>query len=312
LAAKQDREALRQGHARNRLRELPPPGRAPFGYRRNRNRYIIDRHTAPIVKDFFDRFLLYGSLRGAVRYLAAKHHKKISVSTAQRWLSNPVYRGDTGYHNGDRILDTHPAILTRAEAAQIDRLLHQNRQLPARTASAQRSLAGLVKCGHCQIEYSITSTAGKYIYFRPTKCPLESKCGCIPYDLVLQMTIDRICRDLPIAISRMDGLDPATTRSGLIDRIQFIQQQIDTSDLEIEDRYRLKTDISQLQQQLATLSPINLVALSQAVSIPQFWLDLSESERRFYFREFIRSITSLCHNGELDLKLQFNFEPRSS
>lgn len=31
-------------------------------------------------------------------------------------------------------------------------------------------------------------------------------------------------------------------------------------------------------------------AIAQAVSLRQFWLDLSESERRFYFREFIQRI----------------------
>jgi hypothetical protein len=35
---------------------------------------------------------------------------------------------------------------------------------------------------------------------------------------------------------------------------------------------------------------VNLQELSRSVAIPQFWLDLSEAERRFFFREFIRRI----------------------
>ena len=64
LEHSQRRRRLRQGHARNRLKALPPPGKAPYGYRRGKERYILDRSTAPVVKDFFERFLLFGSLRG--------------------------------------------------------------------------------------------------------------------------------------------------------------------------------------------------------------------------------------------------------
>lgn len=43
---------IRQGHARNRLNTAPPPGRVPYGYRRGKGKYIIDRTTSPVVKDF--------------------------------------------------------------------------------------------------------------------------------------------------------------------------------------------------------------------------------------------------------------------
>ena len=69
LHQEQRSRKLRQGHARSRLNAHPPPGKAPYGYRRGKERYIIDRSTAPVVKEFFEHFLLYGSLRGAVRYL---------------------------------------------------------------------------------------------------------------------------------------------------------------------------------------------------------------------------------------------------
>ncbi|VEP17701.1 Resolvase family protein (fragment) [Hyella patelloides LEGE 07179] len=88
---------LKQGHARNRLKTLPPPGKAPYGYRRGQDKYIIDKSTAPVVKDFFERFILFGSLRGAVRYLEKRYGKKIAPSTGKNWLTNPVYRGDLKY-----------------------------------------------------------------------------------------------------------------------------------------------------------------------------------------------------------------------
>lgn len=314
---------LRQGHARNRLKSLPPPGKAPYGYRRGKDRYILDRSTAPVVKEFFEQFLLYGSLRGAVRYLEKKYGKKISVSTGRRWLTNPIYRGDIAYHNGEILSDTHSPILNREEAAQIDRLLRRNRRLPPRTASAPRSLAGLVVCGECQSHMTVTSVTirrktQEYLYLRPISCPKQPKCSAIAYEKVLDFTIQNICQELPLAVASMnapslDGVKqsfssqierkqdileqlPALTASGVLD--------VETADLRA---YKIRTEISQLRSHLAALPPVNLKAIAQAVSIPQFWNDLSESERRFYFREFIRQIEITRQEKEWQLQLIFIF-----
>jgi DNA invertase Pin-like site-specific DNA recombinase len=314
---------IRQGYARNRLKALPPPGKAPYGYRRGKDRYILDRSTAPVVKEFFEQFLLYGSLRAAVRYLEKKYSKKISVSTGRRWLTNPIYRGDLGYQNGEVISDTHTPILNREEAAQIDRLLRRNRRLPPRTASAARSLAGLVVCGECQSHMTVTSVTRprkdqEYLYLRPISCPEHPKCRAIAYEKVLDNTIQRICQELPRAVAGMnvpslDGVKqslssqiankqdileqlPALTTSGVLDS--------ETAELRA---YKLRTEISQLRSRLWALPPVNLQAIAQAVSIPQFWCDLSESERRFYFREFIRQIEIMRQDKAWDLQLVFIF-----
>jgi DNA invertase Pin-like site-specific DNA recombinase len=315
---------MRQGHARNRLKSLPPPGKAPYGYRRSKDKYTIDRSAAPVVKDFFERFTIYGSLRGAVRYLEQKYNKKIAASTGLRWLSNPVYRGDTSYSsNGEVISDTHAAILSRDEAAQIDRLLRRNRRLPPRTASAPRSLAGLVKCDRCGQNLTVTTVSApsrieKYVYLRPTDCDRDPKCKSILYDRVLNITIDRICEDLPIAVNQiempnLDGVKAAISEdiSNKQQAIERLPELISSGILNRETAelrtYKLKTEISKLQSQLATFPPVNLQSLAQAVSIPQFWLDLSESERRFYFREFIKSIEIDPQVDNLDLHLRFIF-----
>jgi hypothetical protein len=72
---------------------------------------------------------------------------------------------------------------------------------------------------------------------------------------------------------------PTLESQGLLDP-QIIELQI----------YKFKTEIAQLQKQLDQLPPEELKKIIKAVAIPQFWLDLSEIERRFYFREFIRQI----------------------
>ncbi len=323
IQQEQQRRKLRLGHSRNRLAGKPPPGKAPYGYRRGQDRYLLDRSTAPVVKDFFEQFLLYGSLRGAVRYLEKKYGKKIAVTTGRRWLTNPVYRGDLTSSQGQTLTNTHTPILSRDEAAQIDRLLKRNRALPPRTASAPRSLAGLVRCHHCRSRYRVTRTTqrGKkpdYLYLRPVQCLGGKDCGGLAYGEVLAAAIASVCRDLPQAVARMPAGDFGGEIRAKIARHQEILTQL--PDLEAQGildpetaqlrRYQLQTEIAQAQAQLAQLPPENLGAIAQTVSISQFWWDLSEPERRFYFREFIREIAIHRPTGEpWFLSLVFIFAP---
>lgn len=314
---------IRQGHARNRLEAAPPPGKAPYGYKRSKGKYIIDRTTAPVVKDFFDNFLLYGSLRGAVLYLAKKYNKKISVTTGKRWLINPVYRGDTAYQNDEIISATHTPIISKDEAAQVDRLLRRNSRLPSRTASAPRSLAGLVVCGECQSHMTITRVAirrqdKEYLYLRPISCARNPKCRSICYQDVLDKTITLVCSDLPLAVAGMNFPQLDIVKNNLENTItqqqQILEQLpklIDNGVLDVETAklrtYKVRTEISALQAKLASLPPVSLRSVVQAVSIPQFWLDLSESERRFYLREFIRKIEIMRQDNEWELRIVFIF-----
>jgi DNA invertase Pin-like site-specific DNA recombinase/predicted metal-binding protein len=205
--------ALRQGHARNRLHALPPPGKAPYGYRKGKDRYLIDKSTAPVVKDFFERFLLFGSLRDAVRYLERTYNKKIAVSTAHHWLTNPVYRGDLGYKNNQIIPNTHVAIISRQEAAQIDRILRRNSILPSRSVSSPHCLAGLVFCGLCQAKMRVNSVTehnkkSEYLYLTPVSCPQNPPCKSLNYDQVLKQIIKQICQELPLTIANINIPSP--------------------------------------------------------------------------------------------------------
>jgi DNA invertase Pin-like site-specific DNA recombinase len=314
---------IRQGHANNRLQAAPPPGRVPYGYKRSQSKYIIDKTTAPVVKDFFENFLLYGSLRGAVKYITKKYNKKISVTTGKRWLKNPVYRGDTAYKNGEIISNTHTAIVTREEAAQIDRLLRRNSRLPSRSASAPRSLAGIVVCHNCQSSMTITRVTTRkkdreYLYLRPISCPKQPKCRAICYQEVLEKTIAAVCRDLAQAVAGINSPQIDVIKNNLTDEIsrqqqvlELLPELVETGILDGETAkiraYKLRTEISSLQAKLATLPPVNLSSVAQSVSIPQFWFDLSESERRFYLREFIRQIEIVRQDNHWELRIIFIF-----
>ena len=313
---------LQKGQALRRMKALPPPGKAPYGYRRGKDCYIIDRSTAPIIKDFFEQFLLFGSLRGAVNYLAKKYGKKISVSTASRWLKNPVYRGDLKYKNNEIISNTHVAILSREEAAQIDRLLGRNQKLSSKTASAKHSLVGLVscqKCHHSMIINHVTQRNKKkdYLYIRPQNCPLQPQCKAIPYQEVLQKTIDYICENFPKKVNSFDPQKIETYKNKIkheVDQKQDIINQLyslvqsnilDEQTAQLR-RYNLNVEISKLRSQLEQLPPENLKNIADAVSLPRFWQDLSEAERRFYFREFIRQIY-IEQTSKVEWKLEVTF-----
>lgn len=315
---------LKQGHARNRLKTLPPPGKAPYGYRRGQDRYIIDKSTAPVVKDFFERFLLFGSLRGAVKYLEKRYGKKIAPSTGKNWLTNPVYRGDLQYKNKEIISNTHAAIIDRESAAQIDRLLRRNSKLASRTASAPRSLAGLVICQECQLNLKISLVSQRnkkqeYLYLRCPDCPQQPKCKAIAYQDILQQIITKICTELPQAVAQLEQPNIEVIKAKLNQQIKekhnllnqletLVKQNIldqETADLR---RYKIQTEISTLENQLNQLPPVNLKAIAKTVSFPQFWYDLSEAERRFYFREFIKQIEIIRFDLKTwDLKLVFIF-----
>ncbi|WP_107667580.1 recombinase family protein [Cyanothece sp. BG0011] len=311
--------SLKKGQALTRIKALPPPGKAPYGYRRGKDCYIIDRSTAPIIKDFFEQFLLFGSLRGAVNYLAKRYGKKISVSTGSRWLKNPVYRGDLKYKNNEIISNTHMPILSREEAAQIDRLLGRNRKLSSKTASAKHSLVGLVSCQKCHQSMSINHVTQRkkkkdYLYIRPQNCPLTPQCKAIPYQEVLQKTIDYICQNFPKKVKNFDPQKIATYKNkiqtqieekkDIINQLSFLVKSniLDDQTANLR-RYHLNLEMSQLRSQLEQLPPENLKKIADAVSLPRFWQDLSEAERRFYFREFIRQIYI-----EQTSKVQWNLE----
>ncbi|MEG3438150.1 recombinase family protein [Pannus brasiliensis CCIBt3594] len=316
---------LKEGHARNRLKALPPPGKAPYGYRRGKDRYLLDRTTAPVVKDFFDRFLLTGSLRGSVKYLEKRYGKKISVSSARDWLTNPVYRGDLLYLNREIIPDTHAPILSREEAAGIDRLLRNHRLFAPRSASAPRSLAGLVACAECGSRMTVTrvnrrGSEREYLYLRSRECPRQPKCPAIDYDRFLNSTIEKICQDLPVAIARLSLPDLGGIKGEIEGNIQknrdILQKLADLQREGILDEetanlraYKLNNEIARLQARLDQLPPGNLPVIAREVAFPQFWRDLSESERRFYFREFIRrvEIDRSAENGEWAVRLVFVF-----
>jgi DNA invertase Pin-like site-specific DNA recombinase len=319
----QQSQRIRAGHAQNRLKAVPPPGKAPYGYRRGKDRYALDRAAAAVVKQFFDAFLMYGSLSGAVRHIGRKCNKQISVATGHRWLTNPAYRGDLVYRNGDRISDTHVPIISRDEAAQVDRLLRRNRLLPKRSASAPHALAGLVKCQVCQsgmvtVKVSAPRRSRVYLYLRPMACPEQPRCQSLPYAAVLDRAIAQICHVLPQAISAAPLPNIEALQQNFYTQLQ--QKEItlreleelvarDVLDLQTAElrAYKVRTEIAAIKAKLAQIPPVNLQALAKTVSNPSFWAELSDAECRFYLRELVNWIEITRQPGGWGCQVQLVF-----
>lgn len=96
-------------------------------------------------------------------------------------------------------------------------------------------------------------------------------------------------------------------KQAIIQQLQQLKKDgiLDTETVQLR-RYKLHGEIAALEAKLAQLPPVNLVAIATTVSISQFWWDLSETERRFYFREFIRKI-AISRTGTKDWDLQLVF-----
>jgi len=312
------RDRIRQGHARQRHQAHPPPGRAPYGYRRGHDRYIIDRQAAPVVRALFERFSIYGSLQDVVRYLDRQFGKRISTTTARRWLSHPVYRGDLRFGTGKQaeiIRDTHAPLISRDEAAQVDRLLKRNRQLAPRSASAPRALAGLVRCATCQTRLRVTSVrprhpatpstkSAEYCYLSPIACPQTDRCPGWRYEAVLEQTIAQLCDTFRQQVEQLSETALAVPQAiaaqltTVIAQKQAVLEQLpdllaqgilDEESLALRS-YNLRREIADLAQQQAQLPPVNLREIAATLSHPLFWADLTEPERRFYLREFVQEI----------------------
>ena len=162
----------------------------------------------------------------------------------------------------------------------------------------------------------VASRQAEYLYLRPTACPNQPKCQAIAYGEVLEKTIQQICCDLPVAVGHVpsfEGMKPGimaqiAAKQGILEQIPalVINGVLDDETAELR-AYKVRTEIAVLQARAAQLPPENLKTIAQVVSLPQFWLDLSEAERRFYFREFLRQIRLVRTEESWNIQLVFIF-----
>ena len=138
---------------------------------------------------------------------------------------------------------------------------------------------------------------------------------------MLEATIARICEDLTEVLKGVSSQNlarPTAIEAGLqaeVDRRQRIIDQLPQLEadgiLDAETvtlrSYNLRVEIADIEQQRQQLPPVNLQETLAMLSFPQFWYDLSEVERRFYLREFVREISVHRDGDRWWLTLTFAF-----
>jgi hypothetical protein len=145
----------------------------------------------------------------------------------------------------------------------------------------------------------------------------QAQCASLRYEEILERTIEQICQRLPPAVAGMKSPQLDQIKAQIVAEIaakkqileqinQLEHQQILDAETAQLRRYKLRVEIANLQDNLAPLPPKNLRSIAASVSLKQFWLDLSEPERRFYFREFIRAI-EIVHWSTSDWSVQLRF-----
>lgn len=183
-------ENIKRGKAYKRDKNRPLGGIAPFGYRWNADKtaYEIDPVTGPIARSWFDAYLSGGSLNSIVKLATSQGYPR-SRSGIGVILRNPIYQGHLayikgGYTNRDRKrginqrqkpkdlrYNTHPAIITAAEAKEIERRLSENRRYWGASSKSMRySVSGLAVCAKCGYKMALSSILNsnkiRYHYFR--------------------------------------------------------------------------------------------------------------------------------------------------
>lgn len=169
-------ERVRHGKAYHRQQLRPFGPKAPFGYRwtADRSNFELDPDAAPTARLVLDRFLATGEVIKTLRYAMTLPHNRLTTSVGLRaWLHNPALIGARCYGSVESIrdssgkqrkrnrppgcyeqviADTHPALISPLEHAQIRAILedHRQRNLCHLQAGFTRELTGLVVCGHCQ------------------------------------------------------------------------------------------------------------------------------------------------------------------
>jgi hypothetical protein len=134
----------------------------------------------------------------------------------------------------------------------------------------------------------------------------------------LKRVIDQICDELPRSISALpvEQLKQVGDRleEQILSKQKILEQVAQLESSEILDAetamlrsYKLRAEISVLQSSQSRLPPTNLRSIAETVSIPAFWDALSESERRFYLREFLRRVEWVKGARGWTLELVFMF-----
>ena len=152
------------------------PGRAPYGYRNNREKRTIEVHpqNAEIVRYVFECYAKgqYSliTLRQAVR---ERFGKAINRSYLHTILTNPVYIGIFQWA-GTSYCGTHERLIATALFEAVQNVIRGHHK--GKYRKHEIAFRGLLTCAHDDCTVTAELKKGKYVYYRCSgyrgKCPL--------------------------------------------------------------------------------------------------------------------------------------------
>jgi site-specific DNA recombinase len=152
------------------------PGRAPFGYRNNREKRTMEAHpdNAEIVKFVFERYASgqYSliTLRQAVR---ERYGKTINRSYLHTILTNPVYVGIFGW-SGKSYRGTHATFISPALFESVQNVIRGHHK--GKYRKHEVAFRGMLTCAYDHCTVTAERKKDKYVYYRCSgyrgRCPL--------------------------------------------------------------------------------------------------------------------------------------------
>ncbi|MGA8502612.1 MAG: recombinase family protein [Candidatus Sulfotelmatobacter sp.] len=152
------------------------PGRAPFGYRNNREKRTIEAHpdNADIVKFAFERYATGQfsliTLQHAVR---ERYGKTINRSYLHTILTNPVYIGIFGW-SGKSYRGTHATFISSALFESVQNVIRGHNK--GKYRKHKIAFRGMLTCAHDHCTVTAERKKDKYVYYRCSgyrgRCPL--------------------------------------------------------------------------------------------------------------------------------------------
>lgn len=284
---------------------------APFGYRLENKKLVIDPEQAEIIREVFTRYVGGWGQKHLATWLNelgvfTKRGGKIENRTVEYWLNNPVYHGyvrwtPTGkirrdFSNPDSIIKkgNHEPIINEElwEAAQ-DRLKEQKRKyIKNRRVNppTDYALSGIIKCSNCGA--SLARSQNLYM-----QCINYTKGTCaishhVKMDEIMLLLTSSIRTDLtsgdfvlkraePPASAKADtaAVDQMIARANIkLQRImEAYQNGIDTLDEYKTNKERVMKELEKLEQ------------LRQEAEPPE----ITEAEKRAFAKKHLKTLDTL-------------------
>lgn len=149
-------------------------GQMPLGYKTKNKHYVIDDDEAEIVRDMYEHFNVYHSVRDTLYYLQDKYNRSFTYQTIRRGLSNPMY---TGLKYGDPHFA--PSIIDTDLFNRTQELFKKKVYIKVPSSGRVYIFSGLLICPSCGAKLGGTHTlvhGSEYMQYHCNRHFIQKSC----------------------------------------------------------------------------------------------------------------------------------------